>query len=674
MHRFLFVCFFLVLSLSPAENLLGNGGFEDEFVISKSAPKLWAMWGPEQFKLAENYSRVLDHPYQGRACFRIHHPAQSRGYIITFPTDNALKPKKGMVYTIRFWARADKPGLSSFWVGSYKTINPHFVDGPSLGRYNLSLTTEWKPFSYTFTEGLDFFSEAAPFIYLGFNASLKFEEERTLWLDEVFATEAAGNAATVGMVDDSALPYAPLPLRLQPGEKLSIKIQADRRLRRVNRLAGGVSFHQLAGWTGLPFTKEGSNAMSPALWVELQDLKLPLSRAYGLGDEGFSLEEAIDKYAEALRLGGIPQETSVLEFENHHANSVLTPEVWARGVRYAAAKGYRFQYWEIGNETFSSIFAGGKNGKAFPTPEDYVKHFNAVSAAIRRAQPAAKLGLSVDPRDVRWGNFVMKATAGNYDFICPHYYGFPNPYEFEETVLAQNHALLNRALQINALLKLYNPGREVFTYDTEWGLHASMKTGGMADGQWRNANIVGTLYRAVRLLYYAREDVVRAASSWQLLSITNAPGFGVIFHQAPEQRSMLYWLYYFYNRSLGDWVIDLSGTAPTYKSLKTSATSPVIADSGFPATPAMASVSEDGQNLYLMLVNGSWSQAAPCDISISSFPIATAEGVILSHDDPEAHPLLRSKEEFVNPLTIQRSDTTLRFTLPPHSVVFIKVR
>ncbi len=88
--------------------------------------------------------------------------------------------------------------------------------------------------------------------------------------------------------------------------------------------------------------------------------------------------------------------------------------------------------------------------------------------------------------------------------------------------------------------------------------------GEAADYVDRNGNIFGVLHRAVRLIYYAREGMLRGASSWQMLNRVGAQGFGILFQQEPDKRAMLYWLYYYFNRHVGAQALDPQGTAPYY--------------------------------------------------------------------------------------------------------------
>ncbi len=55
-------------------------------------------------------------------------------------------------------------------------------------------------------------------------------------------------------------------------------------------------------------------------------------------------------------------------------------------------------------------------------------------------------------------------------------------------------------------------------------------------------------------------------------------------------------------------------------------------------------------------------------------PATIRPGVVLSSGDRDAHPLLERKEDFVSPLALEKSADALRFTLPPHSIVFATAR
>ncbi len=200
----------LALSAAPAyaQELLRNGGFEDE---ASGVPPGFVMWGPEQFKKPENFSRDTANPHSGAASLRIYHPANTRGYLLSSPFDNAIKPKPGMTYTFSFWARSDKPGKTpKVSVGAMRAIAP-LTEGPSLGGGQIEVGTDWKQFTYTFVEGVDFAAEVAPYVGICIFASTTQEEERTLWIDDISVTERPN--ATAAAKAGSALPVVTEPFK-----------------------------------------------------------------------------------------------------------------------------------------------------------------------------------------------------------------------------------------------------------------------------------------------------------------------------------------------------------------------------------------------------------------------------------------------------------------------------
>ncbi len=79
---------------------------------------------------------------------------------------------------------------------------------------------------------------------------------------------------------------------------------------------------------------------------------------------------------------------------------------------------------------------------------------------------------------------------------------------------------------------------------------------------------------------------------------------------------MLYWLYYYFNRHLGEWALDLQGTAPFYTPAAADGLSDQPAELAGPVTPALVTLSKDGKSLYLVVANGSWDTAVPCTLDV----------------------------------------------------------
>ena len=673
----LFLVFFFILVIAPlllensfgaeSTNLIFNGNFEAS--STQNPPPGWEMWGSKD-NLPANFSRDGANPHGGKVSLRIHHPAGSSGYVISAPA-YAIRAKKGKIYSLSFWARSDKigPALSGFV--AYEKRNP-YIEAPA-PTFPIEVGPNWKHYAFEIKESFDFSADRSRYLMLVFKAATTPEEEKTLWIDDVVVTEQDNPRAT-GLIDEKKISYQPLQHRLNPGTTLELSIDANKYLHRTNRLISGISFHRLTGYTGEPFNRYGQYTLQPETEQAIRDLHLPMTRFYGLGNEPFGLIGAIDRAAEVSKRVGIPQNRIVLECEPYKASTKTSPESWARAVGHSVQKGYEFQYWEIANEPEVASRQSGQRG-AFSTSDEYIEHLKAVSKAVRSVQPQAKIGVAISDSP-SWGNYILNRAAGYYDFIVNHYYGFIDAYQrrFEIVTLTENFKILDKILRINALIRAYNPGRDAYQLDTEWGLSSygpNKESSELAD---RNGNIVGTLHRAVRLIYYAREDVLRGASSWHMLSHANEPGFGILTQEAIDKRFLMYWLYYYFNRYMGEWVVDSSGTAPYYYPTPYDDRSIKSGEFSGPITPVLVTQSKDKHTLYLIIANGSWDRSVPCRAKLSNFRAARTEGILLSHSDPNGNPLLQRKEEAVTPLSVSLSNQEVLCTIPPHSVVFISIQ
>ena len=206
------------------------------------------------------------------------------------------------------------------------------------------------------------------------------------------------------MVDESKVTSPALEHRLRPGGSLDFTVDANSPTGRATLAAGGISFHRLAGYTGQPYNRKGEYTLVPELESAIRDLHLPMTRIYGVGDEPFGMEGGIDRAAEFCRRTGIPEETTVLELEKQNASAMIAPEDWARAVRYSVQKSYKFRYWEVANEPY--LKATGT--RAFSTADDYIKHVKEVSAAIRKVQPSALIGMSFREDSTAWATICWR--------------------------------------------------------------------------------------------------------------------------------------------------------------------------------------------------------------------------------------------------------------------------
>jgi hypothetical protein len=645
---------------APArKSLIENGGFEDD--PHGHPPAGWRIWGGPGADIKENFFLDSKDPQEGKYSWRIRHPRGTHA----FPVSNPKKPietKKAMTYLISFWARTANtrvPGV--FYLEAFKRLRP-YEDVSSPLRRPIEPSTTWRRYSFQIDEGVDFFADEARYLLLAFRPTQGDSFEQTLWIDGVAVSEVPSTGES--LFDPRLLKHEPLNHRLKPGEDLRIVVDATKCVGPSTRQAGGVSFHRIAGWGRHPYDKDGNPVLEPELIRAVAEMRLPMTRFYGVGDHRFSVEEAIDKIAHVCRSCRISQQWVVLELEPHTADRRFDPASWAAAVKYSVERGYAFRFWEVCNEPYT------RKATAFEDPAEYARHVHAVSEAVRAVQHDAQIGIGIYTSSQPWGTYVLKEAAGAYDFVVGHYYASTNPYtnDLQQVTLAANYKMLNHVLRVNATIAHFNPNSQVYQLDTEWGLSGAAKPGDETPKRyWRNANIVGTLHRAVRMIYYAREGMLRGASGWEMFARPHQVTFAFLTRDHPNKRFMLYWLYYYFNRHCANLALDVTGTAPWLESVETP-------EASGPVTPALVTLSESGHELYIIIANGSWEKDYPCTVALANFQTADATGRYLSQADRDADPLVDNEADVVKELPIDMTAAKVSFTVPAHSIVFVRLR
>ncbi|MEM2051915.1 MAG: hypothetical protein QW614_03055, partial [Candidatus Caldarchaeum sp.] len=409
--------------------------------------------------------------------------------------------------------------------------------------------------------------------------------------------------------------------RLLPGRFLDVVVDADRVLREVNRRVLGVSFFIVGDGdagaktegrcrAGLPVDRHGSYRLDnhPCGDFEqaVRDLRLKMTRVHelalydrwkhaGKAAENwyaqFDAKQALDIWSKLADRLNIPQENIVLGIQLYTTQQdrdtiYPRPEFWSELVRHSVDRGYRFRMWEVGNEVYFPIaeretgfvlngFADSRDSLDTQV-ERFSRYLRDVSKAVKSVQPHAQIGLSINgvddfTRRETWTQKVLEKAAGFYDFLVGHYYNWSDGVVadgmLEYFTLAYNYAVMKvQAMQLEMAGQFpQNHGKHIYHYDTEWGA-----AGTRTAGDWnvyvepRNGNTYGVLQRAVRLVYYLREGFVEGASTWAMFTRnpSTEPAFGLLTHEDPNLRSMVYWLYYYFQQFLGDFVLDVTGTAP----------------------------------------------------------------------------------------------------------------
>lgn len=471
---------------------------------------------------------------------------------------------------------------------------------------------------------------------------------------------------------------------LRKGDALRLTVDAETVVRPVNRRVMGISFFNLWDYVPIYSRTSGEWILNEHATKAIEDLHVPFSRTYWLdpgqsGRVAWDLKGAIDRVAQMCQRFGIRQEDFVLELERQAYRQSTSPETWAGAVRYSKEKGYRFRLWEVCNEPYG---LGGPRDDPWK-PQDYVAHVKEVYKAVKAVRPDAQIGMAADLSP--WNHFQATQTdnpmlgqlAGYYDFVCPHYYCHMKNVDqvpFERITFEGNAWVMSAYVRpMRVLLAKYNPGRKIEILDTEWGMHGYNSGGGRADDANRNANIAGTLHRAIRMIYYLNEGLVEGASQWGMLSPANAPGFGIVAIN-DDRRFLPYYLNYYLSRHVGDDVLSVSGTCPYYEKAGVKFDyKPERYDISFPKVPVLVTKSADGKRLYLVAANGTASEGFPCRVDLKGFRAQTTAGRRLFQSSIDAPALVERESDVMTPfpVTVLADGQSIEFPCAPHSVSFV---
>lgn len=443
----------------------------------------------------------------------------------------------------------------------------------------------------------------------------------------------------------------------------------------------------------------------------------------------FDAKTALDKWHELAKNLDIPEKNIVIAlglYTTAEDKSTIYPPVdfWKELVEYSVKEGYGFKHWEIGNEVYLPFKEEGtgywKNGffdkdDLEETINRFAPYFIEVSEAIKEVQPEAKIGISIngmagldnvvdegddDYASYDWSKDILRDVAGHYDFIAGHYYGIGcnevADDAFEQFTLALNYATLQLQLDV---LKYANQLEKnkytIYHYDTEWGASATrdkwdpetQQCGPLPSQEVRNGNLYGTIQRAIRLIYYLREGIVEGASTWNMISRDPdlnekkydpgwGPGYGFITPRDPNNRSMAYWLYYYFNQYLGDSVLEVDGTAPYYSAIYNHWPWKEVEIKG-PYTPVLATKSQDG--IYLIIANANENNSYDFKVNLEDFQGSETEATLFTDyrntgwkDNP---PFSTNENDFAREYAVTLSGDGKELTgdLPARSVLFIKI-
>ncbi len=321
------------------------------------------------------------------------------------------------------------------------------------------------------------------------------------------------------------------------------------------------------------------------------------------------------------------------------------PRDAAEWVRWARARRYPVEYWEVGNELDGSWEAGHvqRDGKEL-TAAGYSARYAEFVAAMKAVDRTIKVGpAAVNFGPGSFGEAVLRDHADLVDFFPVHTYPVlgSDPVEAAFDKLATLGA---QVAEVRATMRRVAPERAAsipITY-TEWNGATHRGAGDLTGALW-SCLWIGELFR----------HGVESANEWDALSDGDG-GYGWVAGSRPAWRKAQYWAFWLWSRRMGDTLLPATVA-------------------GGPKVSAVATRGPD--EVQVMLVNRDPDQPTTTRIALTGF-IAAERGSLTTlspreylWDDAAGHPRW-SREPSRRDLPTGQA---FEVTVPPYSVVVATV-
>ena len=304
----------------------------------------------------------------------------------------------------------------------------------------------------------------------------------------------------------------------------------------------------------------------------------------------------------------------------------------------------RATWWELGNELYHSGDASGRSLK----PEAYADKVLAFARAMRAEDPTVRLGAIAmenyplfpfnSHRD--WNEIVLKRAGGEIDFLALHNGYAPvapddraNPRDVYRALWAAPMMIAENLKTVDGQIRRHAPrdrADRIRLTVTEWAplFHVTPASAWIDHSK----TLGSALYVADVLRVFIENERVEAATFFKL----NEPSFlGLLGMRRGEWiANPSYFAFQLYTDHFGTRVVASRRDSPTYDSVRAGI---VPATKSVPLLESVASLSEDGATLFVMLINKSIDQAAEVSLGISGFEPAGGKAHLLTGPSPDSN-------------------------------------
>ncbi len=317
-----------------------------------------------------------------------------------------------------------------------------------------------------------------------------------------------------------------------------------------------------------------------------------------------------------------------------------------RRAEYGHPEPYNVKYWGIGNELYGEWEKGHMN------KTQYAQTTVNFAEAMRSVDPSIKLiavgyyGTAGEPAS--WNREVLK-TAGSYiDYLSLHAYCYKPSYNDYSNIvnypLGVENTLKETIKLINSIVAEENLGKEIKISFDEWNVWYSEATG--ENGLMQTARLCDGLFAAGMFhMFHRLSDNITIANLAQLV---NALPAIVTNNEGELYVNPIYLAFKLYRHNTGRIVLKTLTTGVSNIFLDVSATT-----------------DEDGNHLYLAVINKDRTKKVNASISLKDFkPKQTCEVFQLNG------PSWDSKNNFSSPDTVKITNKTVTLDVTDESFVY----
>lgn len=341
---------------------------------------------------------------------------------------------------------------------------------------------------------------------------------------------------------------------------------------------------------------------------------------------------------------------------------------------------YGVRYWEVGNEMFDRNNEGG----CIPV-RTYAQNFISFAKAMKNVDPGIKLGAvgltlprgkgDADFKD-EWNSTLLRIAGGEIDFLILHSYypsagEKPAPYQSQawyRAVMAGASQALADLKEIRKVIQESSPqGKKIDMAITEYGIWPAAAKD---PRDW--SNLARALADADLLMGLFREGSglgVNLATNWILHGSMQSAA--IYYNWNSGTRTMR--PQYYTMQLLSNLAPELVATQVTSPTFSVTRVGNVLDAAGIPLLGALASISDDGRNLTLLVINRSLGARMAATIRLADYHPQSGAQVLQimgaglgDHNEDQAHNVTLKTGQMNN------AASQFTYTFEPHSLTLFK--